>query len=96
MQRKRGWTVSGAQRRLASAPAMDALQRAAHPEVWERFSQSASSASAETLGVAAVVRFRRAVLGIFGFVRHPLLAGARAVSRKQGSQKLETAASRSS
>ena len=96
MQRKSGWTVSGAQRRLASAPAMDALQRAAHPDVWERFSQSASSASAEISASPPPSVSAGSSSGSLGFVRHPLLAGARAVSRKQGSQKLETAASRSS
>ncbi len=47
MHRKSGCTVSGAQSNVPSAPVMDALQRAAQPDVWERFSQSASSASAE-------------------------------------------------
>ena len=40
--------VSGAHSSVAFAPAIAALQRAAQPEVWERFSQSASSARAVT------------------------------------------------
>src|SRR5215471_15542984 len=47
MQRKSGFRVSGAHRRVPSAPEYSSLQRAAQPEVWERFSQRASSASAE-------------------------------------------------
>ncbi len=48
MQRKMGCTASGAQRIAPSASATCALHLAAQPEVCARFSQSASSARAET------------------------------------------------
>src|SRR5439155_26238871 len=53
MHRKSGLTVSGAQRRAASARVSSALHFAAQPEVCERFSQSASSASAEASALAS-------------------------------------------
>src|SRR5438132_524422 len=53
MQRKSGLTVSGAQRRAASARVSSALHFAAQPEVWERFSHRASSANAEASALAS-------------------------------------------
>src|SRR5262249_7685810 len=46
MQRKSGWSASGAQRSAPSASVCDWLQRAAQPLVCARVSQSVSSASA--------------------------------------------------
>src|SRR5690242_19144256 len=81
MHRNNGWTVSGAHSRVASAPAMTALHRAAQPEVWDRFSQSASSARAVISASPSSVSTGSSS-GSSGWSAKRLLAKARAVFRE--------------